>query len=127
MTPKLESVPTKLPTRPKPPRGLPKDASRIWRDIVAEYSPRHFRGANLVLLETFCRARAFVIECDREIERTGLVVDGKPNPAVRMRTAGWAEMRACATKLRLAISSLQRADSAKARPNEANKLRKPWE
>ena|SRR5687768_2883541 len=116
-----------LPARPEPPAGLPKDAAAIWCSIVSEYPPKHFRGANLVLLENFCRARAFVAQCDRHIRRRGLVIKGRANPAVAMRTAGWAEMRACATKLRLAISSTLRAESVAARPNEANALRKPWE
>lgn len=130
MTQKTEiasSAPSKLPLRPEPPKGLPKDASRIWRAIVADYPPKHFSGANLVLLENFVRARAFAAECDKAIAKHGLLIDGKANPVVAMRAAAWGEQRACATKLRLAISSLQRADSAKARPNGANQLRKPWE
>ena len=127
MTAKLTSTVSKLPLRPRPPRGLPADASAIWRQIVAEYPPKHFRGANLVLLENFCRARAFAAQCDEEIRKHGLLINGKANPVVQMRTAAWAEQRACATKLRLAISSLQRADSAKVRPSEAHALRKPWD
>lgn len=127
MTERLTSAPSKLPLRPGPPRGLPRDASAIWRQIVADYPPKHFKGANLVLLENFCRARAFAKQCDEEIKKLGLLIDGKANPIVAMRTAAWAEQRACATKLRLAISSLQRADSAKVRPNDTNALRKPWE
>jgi len=123
----MKSVPTSIPLRPDPPADLPKDAKAIWLAIVADYEPRHFRGANLVLLENFCRARAFVCQCDRLIKRRGLLIKDKPNPAVTMRSAGWAEMRACATKLRLSISALQRADSAKVRPDERQSLRKPWE
>jgi phage terminase small subunit len=127
-TPKLASTPTALPQRPEAPQGIPDDAGAVWRLIVSEYPPKHFRGANLVLLETFCRARAFVNECDRVIADTGLLLEGgKRNPVIGMRTAGWAEMRACATNLRLAISSTVRAESAKARPDEAHALRKPWE
>lgn len=81
----------------------------------------------MVLLETFCRARAFVNECGKAIAEKGLLIEGKANSAVAMRTARLAEMRACATKLRLAISSTVRAESAKARPNEKHALRKPWD
>jgi len=125
--PDLTSTPTALPVRPEPPCGLPADAKRVWRSIVAEYAPRHFSGANLILLETFCRARAFVSQCDRAIAKRGLLIEGKANPAVAMRTAGWTEMRACATKLRLAISGTYRADKAAARPDEGAHLRKPWD
>ena len=123
----LTTTPTALPVRPEPPCGLPADAKRVWQAIVNEYAPRHFSGANLILLETFCRARAFVSQCDRAIAKRGLLIDGKANPAVAMRTAGWAEMRACATKLRLAISSTMRAEKAAARPDKNASMTKPWE
>jgi P27 family predicted phage terminase small subunit len=116
-----------LPRRPEPPTGLPKDAREAWRAIVSEYPAKHFRGANLIILETFCRARAFVIECDKAIARDGLLIDGKRNPVVGMRATGWAEMRACATKLRLSISGTLRAEAAAARPDPNAGLRKPWE
>lgn len=123
----LTSTPATLPKRPAPPAGLPADARKVWRAIVSEYPPRHFRGANLIILETFCRARAFVNECDKHISKNGLLIEGRRNPVVGMRATGWAEMRACATKLRLALSSTVRAESAKARPDENAHLRKPWE
>lgn len=124
---KLTATATKLPQRPEPPADLSESAASVWRLIVKEYPPKHFKGANLILLETFCRARAFVTECDREIEEKGLLIDGKRNPVVAMRASGWAEMRACATKLRLALSSTLRAESAAAKPNDRHGLEKPWE
>jgi phage terminase small subunit len=123
----LTGIPTSSPRRPEPPADIPAHAAAIWRAIVSEFPPQHFSGANLVLLETFCRARAFVIACDQHIAQNGLLIDGKRNPVVGMRATGWAEMRACATKLRLAISSTVRAESAKARPNDKHALTKPWE
>lgn len=115
---------THFPTHPKPPKGLSRHEATLWRDIVAEYPVGYFKTSHLLLLEQFCRARAFVKLCDDEITRNGLVVDGKANPAVKMRNAGWAEVRACATKLRLAISSSQRANAT---PTPVTPLRKPWE
>ena len=123
----LTSTPTTLPRRPAPPADLPEAACAVWRSIVSGYPTPHFTGANLVLLETFCRARAFVSECDKHVAEHGLLIDGKRNPVVGMRATGWAEMRACATKLRLALSSTMRSEKAAARPDEANALRKPWE
>ena len=64
---------------------------RSGGQIVAEYPAKHFRGANLVLLENFCRARAFAAQCDEEIRKHGLLIEGKANPCVQMRTAAWAE------------------------------------
>ncbi len=68
-----------------------------------------------------------MIECDKHVAEHGLLIDGKRNPVVGMRATGWAEMRACATKLRLALSSTLRAESAAAKPNEKHALRKPWD
>jgi hypothetical protein len=123
----LKATTSTLPQRPKPPRGLPALARRVWTEIVGDYRPGHFTAANLVLLEQLCRARALVAECDGQIERGGLLVDGKANPLLQVRVQGWAEVRACATKLRLAISSTVRAESAAARPDENAGKRKPWE
>jgi hypothetical protein len=71
-------------------------------------------------------ARALVAECDRRIGRR-LLLKGKPNPLLQVRVQAWAEVRACATKLRLAISSTVRAEAAAARPDENAGKRKPWE
>lgn len=122
----LTSTPTSLPQRPEPPRGLPKDAAAHWRSITALYAPDHFQGANLGLLEQLCRAHAFVAQCDRGIRRRGLLVRGKLNPLITARASGWAEVRACCTKLRLAISSTMRKETAGARPDARNALEKPW-
>ena len=123
----LTPQPTPIPQRPEPPAGLPKDAAAQWRAIVALYPPDHFRGANLLLLEQLCRARSFVAQCDRGIRQRGLLVRGRINPLIAARATGWAEVRACATKLRLAISSTVRADSARARPDPSSGITKPWE
>lgn len=123
----MTSTPTQLPQRAAPPAWLPKEAKAYWLQIVACYPPDHFVGANLGLLEQLCRARAFVAQCDRGIARRGLLIKGKLNPLVRARASGWAEVRHCCTKLRLAISSTTRSDAAKARPDPRQALRKPWE
>lgn len=106
---------------------MPAAGRRTWIAIVGDYRPGHFSAANLVLLEQLCRARALVEECDRQIAKRGLLVKGKVNPLLQVRAHGWAEVRACATKLRLAISSIVRAEAAAARPDENAGKRKPWE
>ena len=127
----LRSTVSTLPRRPEPPAGLSEDARALWRSIVQDYPPRHFRGANLRILEVFCRASSFAAECDRHIETHGLTIQSgevtKANPSAAMRAQAWTEMRNSAAKLRLTISSTMRADSAKARPSEKHALAKPWE
>jgi len=127
MTPDLTATPATLPKRPEAPPGMPATARKAWAAIVADYPPRHFTAANLLLLEQLCRARALIDQCDRRILKAGLLIRGKVNPLVQVRAQAWAEVRACATKLRLAISGTVRAESAKARPDENAHLAKPWE
>lgn len=122
----LSSVAT-LPQRPEPPAGLPSSAKALWRSITREYAIDHFRGANLMLLEQLCKAYAFGQQCERAVKRRGIVINGKPNPAVAMRNAAWAEVRACCTKLRIAISGTMRAEHAGARSDPKHGMRKPWE
>lgn len=125
--PNLTGTTTPLPQRPEPPVGMPATARKAWTAIVADYPVKHFTAANLILLEQLCRARALIDQCDRRISKKGLLIRGKVNPLVQVRAQAWAEVRACATKLRLAVSGTLRADSAKARPDENANLRKPWE
>ena len=127
----LSPTPTPIPRRPEPPSGLPEASCTLWNAIVSEYPVKHFRGANLLLLEQLCRAAAFVKECDEHIRKHGLLIQSgeasKANPAIQARASAWAEVRACCTKLRLSISGTLRAESAKARPSEKHAMRKPWE
>ena len=116
-----------MPQRPAPPRGLPAEARSVWKAVVADYAPKHFTAANLILLEQFCRARALVAQCDRQIGKEGLMLNGRPHPLIAVRVQAWSEVRHCATKLRLAISSTMRADKAAARPDPNAHVRKPWE
>jgi len=109
------------------PQSLPKSARAVWDSVVADYPRGHFSGANLALLEQMCRAWALAADCDKEIGGRGLLIDGKVNPLLQVRVQAWAEVRACATKLRLAISSAIRRDAKAARPDPNAKLRKPWE
>lgn len=113
--------------RPDPPATLPAEGKALWRRIVRDYPPTHFRGANLELLANFVRAWLHAAECDTVIAAHGLLLGARANPAVAMRAAAWVEMRAIATKLRLALSSTTRAETKAARPDPNAALKKPWE
>jgi phage terminase small subunit len=113
--------------RPPAPNSLPKPARELWDRIAADYAPDHFSAANLAILEQLCRASAFATECDRQIAKHGLVLDGKANPLIQPRGQAWCEVRHCATKLRLAISGTLRRDHKAARPDPTAKLEKPWD
>lgn len=122
----LRSVST-LPRRPEPPSSLPAAGKALWRSITKQYDPGHFTGANLLLLEQLAKAHCFALACERNVKRRGIIVDNKANPAVAMRNAAWAEIRACCTKLRISISGTMRAEHAGARPDPKHSLRKPWD
>lgn len=123
----VESTLTTLPKRPMPPVGMPPAGRAAWTAILADYPVKHFTAANLLLLEQLCQARALVHLCDRRIAKRGLVIGGKVNPLQQVRAQAWAEVRACATKLRLSVSGTMRAEKAAARPDENAGMRKPWE
>jgi hypothetical protein len=117
-------ITTSIRQRPAPPQGYRFPA--FWRSITADFAPDYFRGANLAILENLAAAYATSRACDVLIEENGLLVDGKANPAIAIRRDCWTEMRACSTKLRLAISATTRADTAAARPDPKHSLPKPW-
>lgn len=112
---------------PVPPDGLGKSGKKVWKRIVSGYAAGHFSEANLYLLEQLCRAWEFAERCGEEIEESGLLIDGKVNPLIAARAQAWAEVRHCATKLRLAISSTTPPDAKGARPDPNARLAKPWE
>lgn len=127
MKPDLTSTTATLPKRPEAPAGMPATGCKAWAAILADYPVKHFTAANLILLEQLCRARALIDQCDRRISKKGLLIRGKVHPLVQVRAQAWGEVRACATKLRLAISGTMRAEKAGARPDENAHLAKPWE
>ena len=116
----------RLPQRAAPPRDLPPVAAKLWRSVVLDYPPGHFSAANLALLETLCRAWDLADGCNKAIAAEGLFPSGKAHPAIAVRGDAWAQIRGCATKLRLAMSSVERANAA-VRPDAKHALPKPWE
>ena len=116
-----------IPGRPKAPRELPAAGARLWRSVVAAYPVEHFTGANLALLESLCQSHCLIRELDKAITKSDLFCDGRPNPAIAMRQAERKSFMSLATKLRLPISATMRAETAGARPDSKNALRKPWE
>jgi len=106
---------------------MPAAGRKVWAAILGDYRAGHFTSANLILLEQLCMSRALIAQCDGRIKKKGLLIRGKVNPLVQVRAVAQAEVRACATKLRLAISGITRAESAKARPDETAHLVRPWE
>lgn len=114
------------PKRPEPPERLNTEAAALWRDITAQYPAGHFNAANLPLLEGFCRAVTTMRMADAILDREDLITpEGKPHPALAIRDQQGKLACQFATKLRIAISSAVRADSASVRPGPGGA--RPWE
>lgn len=92
---------------PRPPKGMPKGAAKVWREIVEARPVDFFQPGQLHLLEVFCRTA--------ELQRAALLLlesdpadDGAAKQVARLA----AIMASHATKLRLTISSASRPDAA---------------
>ena len=117
---------TKAPLRPEPPAHLSDEAAALWRGITAAYPPEHFQAPHLPLLEGYCRAVVTMRQADAILDRESIITpEGKPHPALSIRDQQGKLACQFATKLRLAISSAVRADSAKVRPGGGGA--RPWE
>jgi len=101
--------------KPSPPRALPPAAKSIWRRIVRSLPPGLLAGADLQLLEAFARAAAQKEAADLLVEAEGVVVGGRPHPALRASVQLAATMASLASKLRLTASSRTRPDAASLR------------
>lgn len=92
---------------PRPPKGMPKPAAKVWREIVEARPADFFQPGQLHLLELFC--------CSVELQRATLkTLQAQPaNDAAHKRMGRLATIIASlATKLRLTISSASRPDAA---------------
>lgn len=112
----------------EPPGDLPEAGAALWRQIVQELPPEHFRFGDLPLLENFCRAVLLADEAQTQIDADGLVVDTrlgpKPNPALAIRDQAVKQQAALAAKLRLCVSSRVRAEDASLRKLDGPR---PWD
>lgn len=111
-----------------PPEGMPEAGASLWRAIVEELPPEHFRFGDLPLLENYVRAVLLADEAQTQIDADGLVVGTrlgpKPNPALAIRDQAVKQQAALAAKLRLCVSSRVRAEDASLRKLDGPR---PWD
>ena len=105
-------------------------AQRIWREIVADYPPAHFRPAEYPLLRAYCEAEALhfeaclkVAEEGGVIDRLGLTKEGelvrlgvKANPWVAIMVSQAGIKAQMATKLKLSQSTKRAGDEEPEKP-----------
>jgi len=101
-----------LATRPALPDDLTGDAAELWRQVVDSLPADYLRPADLPLLRAYCVARDRWQTAERILQRDGLVVEGRPHPALQISDQQAKLMMSLAGKLRLCPSSRIRADSA---------------
>jgi P27 family predicted phage terminase small subunit len=80
----IHRMPT--PSQPKPPKGLSKDAARLWAELQGVYGVTD--PAGLLLLETACKSYDDWATARERVDREGLLVADrqggtKLNPAQR--------------------------------------------
>jgi phage terminase small subunit len=86
------------------PKGLSKEAQRLWKDTVIGWSISD--SAGLSLLESACRWLDQLRKAERTLRREGSTVRDRfqqlrPHPAVEIARAASAEHRACLKALEL--------------------------
>jgi P27 family predicted phage terminase small subunit len=86
------------------PKGLSKEAQRLWKDTVIGFEITD--SAGLSLLESACRWLDQLRKAERTLKREGTTVRDRfnqlrPHPAVEIARAASAEHRACLKALEL--------------------------
>lgn len=94
--------------RPDPPSGMTNRARNLWKTIVNNLPPTHFKRGDHPLLRSYCEADALHYKATQEINNEGAVFYGKTvkaNPWVAIQTQTAHTMSQLATKLRLCANS----------------------
>jgi hypothetical protein len=96
------------PEPPKPRRGMPISAQRIWREVVECRAPDFFSPGSLSLLRTFCEVSAVLEELGPQ-----LLADLEDDKLIgRVKQLGTLQAT-LAQKLRISIQSSTRSDRGK--------------
>lgn len=115
-----------LKTTPNPPRGLRAPGSDAWEHAVAYLvAAKLLTGADLALLERYCRLVDYAAELEVDIEANGAVLpDGKINPALRAHTTVTNAIKGAALSLHVApysrvplVKSKREADAGDEEPS----------
>ena len=90
--------------RVKTPKGLSKEAQRVWRDTATGWNITDYAG--LSLLESACRWLDQLRKAERILKRDGGMTKDRfgqlrPHPALEIAKAASAEHRACMKALEL--------------------------
>ena len=108
--------------RPDPLKGMSKQACSVWRRIVNDYKPEHFKPHHYGLLMAYCEAEAMHNRTIKEIANIGDVIKQengvvKENPYINIQIKALNAMSQLGTKLGITVN----ATTATRKPNEEEK------
>ena len=117
----------------KPPRcatWLPKNAKKIWRQIVNANPPDWFRDSDLPLLESYCLSYSQMRDAVATVETEGSYVNNAAgsliaHPGLKIIHDSTSRMTTMAVKLRICPNA-RHSDNA-ATSSKANRSMKPTE
>ena len=91
---------------------LPPSERRVFADLVRAVDASHFREADRVMLEQLARAIAIERQAAEALYEQGLIVDGAPNPLIRVVREQSRLIASLATKCRLTTQARVSKDKA---------------
>lgn len=124
--PNLATVAALKNMGPPAPRDLPLASQSLWAEICGSLPSNYFTPGDLPLMHAYCLAAHHKAGADAIVEREGLLIEGKVNPAIDLSVKLAGSMAALSTKLRLCQSSRTRPESASLK-KVMSAGRKPWE
>src|SRR5262245_16478073 len=88
-----------------PPAGLDRRTAKVFAQIVATCPRGHFVESDTLLLVEYCRAALLAERADRELRRSGPVVNGKASAWLLVQEKAVRAMVALSLRLRLSPSA----------------------
>ena len=91
--------------RPAPLPGMTKQARYVWKRIVEQFPPEHFKGHHYDQLRAYCEAAAIHKEMITDIQKEGYVITNKKtgvtkeNPKIGIMDKMAARIQGLAVKL----------------------------
>ena len=111
---------------PPAPDDLPQPSQALWAAICGSLPCSYFTPGDLPLLHAYCLASHHKASADALVQRDGLLIDGKVNPAIDLSVKLAGSMAGLSGKLRLCQSSRTRPESASLK-KVMSAGRRPWE
>ncbi len=97
--------------RVRPPAGLDRDVTALFRQLVGGCDPQHFMESDSPLLIEYCRAVLLAERAHRELQRKGPVLNSKPSPWILVQEKSVRSMVALSLRLRVSPQARLRPET----------------